>query len=395
MASEAHHNVHSRVILLTAIAVTSPACVSPGQTTPQAESIDPKIVAIVEALETQHCRLPNERLLADGLPQRSITQVRAFCSLSTRRKQVIVAGLAQGERLDDLLADGELPLDADMIGARGKPIDWHALRKSLCPPPTALRTTGGAFSLPTDQSPVRHNLCSESPAESSATTVPPQSSHSTGLPHLKFWVNAFIPNTLTGAFIATTGPYAGRQVFPSPLGGCFETDQRTFDSTLPSSRVPGLTITPSSRLQLVLEFDPSAQDPSHDSFKTGGLTFKIDCKNGKPECEKNVSPRGDIHTYHGLSTPQYVTTIDFDVSANDPCVWGAPDIRIFGLVAIDKQSRTYSLYYWTTLFPAMEVYLSIDGGQPITLNTTPPKSDSVWLLFVPAAFGEKTAFGNF
>jgi peptidoglycan hydrolase-like protein with peptidoglycan-binding domain len=197
------------------------------------------------------------------------------------------------------------------------------------------------------------------------------------LPVLKFWINAFIPDTLNGAFRAPAGPFAGRQVFPGPplpfhFNSCFETDERSFTSTLPAS----------SRLRVDAEFDTASRALTSRSGVSGGLTFEIDCTSGAVKCSRPVSPSGEVRLI-----PPFLSSGAFDIllnaTASDPCVTGALNIAIRGDVNVNIPARTFSFNIFTTLFPALEMYMQVGGGAPRTLFTHPPATSSPFTLAVP------------
>ena len=227
----------------------------------------------------------------------------------------------------------------------------------------------------------------------------PQPQPQPALPKLKFWINAFIPDTLSGAFRASAGPFAGRQVFKSlpvpsyqfpffQFNSCFETDERGFSSSLPLS----------SRLHVEAEFDTLARMLIHSAGLSGGLsggsTFEINCTTGNVICTSSVTPRGSGVT---LISPMVPFSSRFDLLveafANDRCVPGSPDIAIRGLIGIDIGRRTFDFGIFTTLFPALEMYMSVSGGTPKTLWTQPCTSSVLFL--VPPGVVPHTGSGSF
>lgn len=141
---------------------------------------------------------------------------------------------------------------------------------------------------------------------------------------IKFWVNAFIPRSLHGAFVVPKGPYQGRQVFKSPplpfhYNSCFETDEREFSDKLSAS----------SRVQVIGEFDTASKKLLPTTGLFGGETFEIDCTSCEPKCKSSVTPRGSGVKLAAGATAS-VADVRIECFANDPCVTGSPDIAIRG-----------------------------------------------------------------
>jgi outer membrane protein OmpA-like peptidoglycan-associated protein len=205
---------------------------------------------------------------------------------------------------------------------------------------------------------------------------------------LRFWMNAFIPvRFIPGAFRASAGPYAGREVFAGPphpgsylpptihTNGCFETDDRTFSPAFPA---------PSSRVTILMEFDTARRVLTARSSLYGGFTFEIDCTTGAVLCTSTVTPSGlGIHVVPVPGTTSAYTIV-FDGSASDPCVVPAPSLAARGTIVIDLTTRTFTYAAFTTIFPAFEMYFN-DGTATRALFTAMPLSTTPFSLLVPAA----------
>lgn len=194
---------------------------------------------------------------------------------------------------------------------------------------------------------------------------------------VKFWVNAFIPSSLHGAFTVPKGSYQGRQVFKAPplpfhYNSCFETDEREFSNKLPAS----------SRVQVIGEFNTASKTLLPTSGLFGGETFEIDCTSCDSKCKSGVTPRGAGLKLAAGATDS-VADVGIECFANDPCVTGSPDITIRGTFSLNIAKRTFRYSINTTFFPAIEMYMSVDNGAAVTLFTQKPSYHSVFILMVP------------
>ena len=196
-------------------------------------------------------------------------------------------------------------------------------------------------------------------------------------PKVWFWIHAFIPNTVGGAFRARSGPFAGRTVFPSPphpfhLNSCFETDDRGFSSAVAAS----------SRVRAVGEIDTVARTLTAGA--TSDLTFEIDCTTGAHKCSRMPSPSVSFGLLPPALSPPGGFRVAFAATANDPCVAGSPDLAIRGAITIERHARTFNYFGATSLYPAFEMYASF-GGPPRVVFTQPPLIDSPLALLAPGA----------
>ncbi|HEX2746113.1 MAG TPA: DUF4157 domain-containing protein [Streptosporangiaceae bacterium] len=193
-------------------------------------------------------------------------------------------------------------------------------------------------------------------------------------PKLRFWFKAFIPNTLPGAHIQSSGPFAGHQVFQGPplpphLNSCFETDERTFDPTFSAS----------SRMRFMIEFDTA----THAISVTSGadLTFEVDCSSGAVKCAQMPSPNMFVDVIRPLLPGSMRYDVIFRGTTHDPCVFGSPNIAIQGDLIIDLAAREVNYKPLVTLFPAIEMYADVGSGAvPCFTQGT---ASSVFTLFLP------------
>lgn len=205
--------------------------------------------------------------------------------------------------------------------------------------------------------------------------IPPSPGPTPFPPIIKFWFHAFIPNTVSGARPAPGGPFAGRTVFPSPphpfhRNSCFETDERTF------SAVPAA----SSRVRVEARLDTVASTLTFSS--AADLTFEIDCTTGASKCVKLPTPSTTVLLLPTFVSSSGVNDIVLNTTANDPCVFGSPDLAIRGIVTIDRTARTFTFGGTTTLYPAFEMYADFGAGS-VTIFKQAPVVDSPFALLAP------------
>lgn len=216
-------------------------------------------------------------------------------------------------------------------------------------------------------------LCMRSPKPEPKPEPEPEPESS--LPKkIKFWLNAFIPNTLSSAIPAPSGPFAGHTVFPGPpqpnpshWNSCFETDDRSFSSVLGAS----------TRVGIEADVDTGSGAITFKSI--AGLTFEIDCTSGAVKCTKMPTP-----SISAVSIPNPFSDLQYAISGsgNDPCVFGSPDLVFRGLVTINRTARTFSFTGATTIFPAFEMYMS-SGSSPVTVFTKSHRCETPFCLIPP------------
>jgi outer membrane protein OmpA-like peptidoglycan-associated protein len=294
-----------------------------------------------------------------------------------------VRGAAKIELFGNASPEGDKAHNLDLACRRARRVATDLVTAGITVPITVF-SHGGAdeFSAhdPANRPPNRNVEMVFTPAP--APTPPPAPTPAppvvTPLPaHLKFWLNAFIANSMPGARPAPAGPFKGRQVFKGPTlpfhhNSCFETDERSFTSRLPAS----------SRLHLFLDFDTATKRVS--SLASADPTFEIDCATGAIKCgPKLPTPSTAVSTVPPLFGSSRFDIV-FSASDNDPCVFGSPDIALRGILTIDLTARTFSFSVTITLFPWIEMYADVGSGPPVTLFNDSPPVPSVGMLFVPS-----------
>lgn len=175
---------------------------------------------------------------------------------------------------------------------------------------------------------------------------------------IKFWVNAFIPDTISGAITVPAGPLAGQTMFEGPFtwSDCFMTDNRGFDNR-PSA---------SSRTHVEAEVDVSSRTVTSTRLWSSG-TKELDCEDGDIECSQTAAVLGGVAPAYTRVTNPFVQRLAVVSSASDPCVSGAPDVDVNGVVTINTLARHVEFEGLVDPFPAFEMYVSIDGRSPQTV----------------------------
>ena len=193
---------------------------------------------------------------------------------------------------------------------------------------------------------------------------------------IKFWMNSFIPDTVDGGTTVAKGKYKGKTMFPGPLffSDCFLSDSRGFSTAIAAS----------SRIHLELDANLSSKSWTFAAPRSSG-TAEIDCEDNDVECEAVAKP--NAKGYAGVPIqlpgvgPQFMQ-FSFSATASDPCVTAAPDIDMNGIVSINPTARLVGFIGMIEPFPAFEAYVTIDGGAPQELFTSPVSpGSSVWSLF--------------
>ncbi len=175
---------------------------------------------------------------------------------------------------------------------------------------------------------------------------------------IKFWVNAFIPDTLSGAMRVPGGPLAGQTMFEGPFtwSDCFITDNRGFDSRRSAS----------SRTHVEAEVDVATGTVSSTRLWSSG-TKELDCEDGDIECSQTAPVSGGVAPAYTRVTNPFVHRLAVTSAASDPCVSGAPDVDVNGVVTINTLARHVEFEGLIDPFPAFEMYVSIDGSPPRTV----------------------------
>jgi len=242
------------------------------------------------------------------------------------------------------------------------------------------------------------------------------------MPTVQFWLNAFIPRTVTGyTQTLTAGPHAGKTAVPLPgiarawPGNTFKdwnagylSDQRSFDSSL----------TASCRMQSLLEVDVSGPQPrmvgqTHRSSGTTEVNLVSGVQTGFAVADMSrcsfmalppaAPPGGGVGVFSG-HTSAGRGTVGFPVltamramtevrvrlvgQAGDPLVGMAADIDYTGTVTIALRSAPGSIYVafegLIDAFPAYDCYARFNGVTKTLFTNSPPPGNTVADLLGPA-----------
>jgi len=235
------------------------------------------------------------------------------------------------------------------------------------------------------------------------------------MPTVQFWLNAFIPRTVSGyTQTLTAGPHTGKTAVPLPgvarlwPGNTFKdwdagylSDQRTFDSSQ----------TASCRMQSILEVDVSGPAPrmvgqTHRSSGTTEVNLSTGVQTGfavadMSRCSFTVlpppsPPGGGVglfagHTSAGrgsvgfpvLTAMRAMTSIRVSLvgQAGDPLVGMAADIDYTGTVTIALRGAPGSLSVdfegLIDAFPAYDCYAQFNGVTKTLFTNSPPPGNTV------------------
>lgn len=157
---------------------------------------------------------------------------------------------------------------------------------------------------------------------------------------VKVWVNAFIPYKRIDMFVKV--PALG------DVGYCFLGDDRDFSDAADVS----------CRTHQEVEFEITPFNTVRDVRSTGE-THKVDCASGKALAKKHAKIDRIVNRVTQLSAE--VIRVNMSLAANNPLVFGAPDIDLEIFLDLNLQRRELIVNGAHDGFPAYEVYVSIDG----------------------------------
>lgn len=210
---------------------------------------------------------------------------------------------------------------------------------------------------------------------------------------IKFWINAFIPLTVTGYTKSIPG-LPGQTMIPgpgvNPLSDCYHTDQRGFSNNIHAS----------SRMHSEAKIDFSGGSPTFTQWHNCDETIECDCEDGAEECRKKgainnmkitmlppiSSPTPSFGAFPSpvmpVSSP--LVTLQIKCAANNPCAPSSTlggDIDFEGKVMIDRNARRIECDLKIDAFPAFEAYATInDGAGVMMFQIAPPAGNTVMNL---------------
>jgi len=179
---------------------------------------------------------------------------------------------------------------------------------------------------------------------------------------VKAWIKVFIPGDLPGA-IDGVGVASGRKLLVGPcswFSDCFHTDNRGFSDD----------ITASCRMHSEFELDLTNYEMRELHYC--GETVEYDCEGGEIECRATAATNGMSFTNLRWQDHDKIL-VDITGSANNPCLYGSPDIGYTGRFTIDLATHTVAFDGRVHGFPAYEAYAAINSGSAARLFNYGPR----------------------
>ena len=173
---------------------------------------------------------------------------------------------------------------------------------------------------------------------------------------VKVWVNAFIPYPRIDMFVKV--PAVGE------VGYCFLGDNRDFSDAANAS----------CRTHQEVEFDVTPFNTVKDVRSTGE-THKVDCASGREIARKQAKTDRIVNKVTQLSAE--VIRVKMSLAANNPLVFGAPDIDLEILLDLNLPQRYVIVSGAHDGFPAYEVYVSIEGMGTQRVHEHHPRGNTI------------------
>lgn len=175
-------------------------------------------------------------------------------------------------------------------------------------------------------------------------------------PRIKIWVKSFIPFP---------------KVEMTRFGPCFSGDNRSY-SDAPDA---------SCRTHQEIEFEVTPMKVLNKNSHTG-MTHLINCRTGRviisAQANANKIISGPVApTNHGT------INVQMTLAASNPLVAFAPDVDMDISLDFDWAASQVTVRGWHDGYPAFEVYMSVNGGQPIQLYHFSPQLGDEWKLWPP------------
>jgi len=208
---------------------------------------------------------------------------------------------------------------------------------------------------------------------------------------LKLWINAFIPETITGyTQVIPRGIHKGKTAVPLPglarmnpgntfkvRGAGYMTDQRSFDNSL----------TASHRMQSLaeIELSPPALGPhGHSTSGTTEVNMASGAVHGSANADMSRCAFSGFSVSSpakpGQSSPHTAITLQLTAAGADPLVWTAADIDYKGTFTIKLMPAGRIVVDFDGLidaFPAFECYAMLGDVTKTLFNAPPPPGNTV------------------
>lgn len=174
---------------------------------------------------------------------------------------------------------------------------------------------------------------------------------------VKVWVNAFIPYKRIDMFVKV--PALG------DVGYCFLGDDRGFSDAADAS----------CRTHQEVEFEVTPFNTVRD-VRSAGETHKVDCKSGKELARKQAKVDRIVNRVTQLNAE--VIRVKMSLAANNPLVFGAPDIDLELFLDLNLPRRELIITGAHDGFPAYEVYVSIEGMGTRRVHEYDPGANTIF-----------------
>jgi hypothetical protein len=182
---------------------------------------------------------------------------------------------------------------------------------------------------------------------------------------LKIWLKAFIPYACEGAVpVPGEGPHQGKTMLltPGPVDACFLTDERGFSDDIQAK----------ARMHSEMEIQFHAQ-PFPQEVHWCSDTVQVDCATGEELCRE--TPDNSHMRFSNFKASQDGRHISFDLKASskNSCLKLAdlklsPNLDYEGtfhiMVAEGNARAVISFDGKIEVYPAFEMYVSVNGGPP-------------------------------
>jgi hypothetical protein len=213
---------------------------------------------------------------------------------------------------------------------------------------------------------------------------------------VRIWIRAFIPSehpsnpgyikrTSNGHYVIEA-PENPLLTFLGAKGSCFETDNRSFESSpVVSSRVTVEKIFIVKGRDIIGMEDP----PGRPAIRIGS-TDNVECDSGALLARKLASADGT--SISPVKNGNFVSTVGIMSKTSNPFYPSliTPKIDIDAVVERRFLKRDIRVYGAVGIFPAFEAYYSIDDGPAIKLFTLPPADRTSAIDLVDFGTGFKT-----
>jgi hypothetical protein len=187
-----------------------------------------------------------------------------------------------------------------------------------------------------------------------------------GISSIRFWINAFIPDSIPGlTFVVPGGAFEGQGAINGPLPGisdAFLSDNRSFSPLL---------VEVTSRMHSEVEILIDRSGPSIIQSHNCDFTIEIDAEDGDEEGRaKADNSRMSFHNLRVVSPT--VLSLQVRSAANNPLFTGAPDIDFDGTIVVDLTAMSFTFDGRIDEFPAFEGYITRDGSVPVEVFSESP-----------------------